>query len=248
MIIEPSEESWKPLTYPGVREKMYEVSNRGNVKNILTGKILSGYKHKTGYIYINLMTNDSKPRSYVFKMHRLVAWDHVKGHTEEKDYVNHIDGDKTNNRSYNLEWCTFAENIRHAFAIGLQKSRKGEMNANAKLELETVHIVCKTIAHFTGDLNKTYKTLIKAGIKITYNQIASIKYKRIWESISDMYFQQTDFSKNVYLSEKDIDLIQTKLLLNDMKCMDVYRELKEYVPNLSISKVYRVAKKMKGAA
>lgn len=248
MIIEPPEELWKPLTYPGIRKNMYLVSNRGNIKNNSTGKILKGYKHCTGYIYINLMTDETPPKSYVFRKHRLVAWEHVNGYSEEKCYVNHIDGDKTNNQSYNLEWCTFTENIRHAFNIGLQKSRKGENNANAKLETEIVHIICKTIAHFNGDLHKTYDALVKTGISIKYSNLSSIKYKRIWSEISDMYFQRTNFSKNAYLSEEDVKLIQNKLILNKMKCMDVYRELKGHIPDLSIAKVYRVAKKMKEAA
>ena len=111
-------EIWKDIEgYEG----RYQVSNFGNVKSLNykhTGeeKIMQSCKDKIGYLHIKLFMN-GKPKMY--KVHRLVAQAFISN-LENKPQVNHIDGDKTNNRVTNLEWTTQEENMRHAYKNGLK--------------------------------------------------------------------------------------------------------------------------------
>ena len=52
-------------------------------------------------------------------VHRLVAVHFVDGFDVDRE-VNHLNGDKTDNRAVNLEWVTRTQNHNHAVDIGLQ--------------------------------------------------------------------------------------------------------------------------------
>lgn len=105
----------------------YEVSNLGQVRSLNynhTGeaKILRPGKQRNRYLQVNLYKNGKK---YSKTVHRLVAVAFIPN-LENKPQVNHIDGDKTNNKVDNLEWVTGKENTQHAWEIGLREALKGE--------------------------------------------------------------------------------------------------------------------------
>lgn len=85
----------------------------------------------TEYQIINFQTVDNKKKT--FRLHRLVlmAFNPIEG--MENLEVNHIDGNKINNKLENLEWCTPSENQRHAFDTELQKPRRGTSSNFSKL-------------------------------------------------------------------------------------------------------------------
>ena len=94
--------------------KNYEISNCGNFRNI-SGKILKTNKNARGYYYCNISTNGKVSK---IKIHRLVA-KYFVNNPENKNTVNHIDGNKLNNHHTNLEWLTRKENIQHGYKNNL---------------------------------------------------------------------------------------------------------------------------------
>lgn len=113
-------EEWRPVIgYIG----LYEVSNLGRVRSLprrgTKGGILvidtSNSKH---YAHVVLAKNS---KLHTTSLHKIVAEAWVPN-PENKPQVNHIDGDKLNNKAENLEWVTNLENRRHAIKTGLSSA------------------------------------------------------------------------------------------------------------------------------
>lgn len=98
----------------------YAISNLGNIKNIKKGNILTPYLNTNGYLTYTFCQNGVKK---TFRLHRLVALYFIDN-PNNLPYVNHKDGDKTNNKVENLEWCTAKENDAHARNSGLKNQEK----------------------------------------------------------------------------------------------------------------------------
>lgn len=96
----------------------YYINNIGDVFNSNMHKLKPRYRGK-GYLFVGL-SKDGKRKSE--SIHRLVA-KHFLENKDNKPQVNHIDGDKTNNKYNNLEWVTNGENQKHAFKNSFQKSK-----------------------------------------------------------------------------------------------------------------------------
>jgi hypothetical protein len=91
--------------------KKYYVSNLGRFKNS-RGVIMDNYKvGDYGYIRIYIYNK-------TYRLHRLIAFAFLEN-TDNKEQVNHIDGNKLNNRVDNLEWVTNQENQLHKVKTGL---------------------------------------------------------------------------------------------------------------------------------
>lgn len=94
------------------------------------------WKSKGGYYTVSAKLGNTRPKVSV---HRLVAMAFVPGF-EPFLTVNHINGDKLDNRPENLEWVTLAENTQHQWKTGLVDLR-GEGNPQHKLnQRQVIHI------------------------------------------------------------------------------------------------------------
>ena len=86
----------------------YQVSNIGRVRNASTGKILKcRYRGKKKNYLAVALYKDGKQTNY--SVHRLVANEFIPN-PENKEQVDHIDGNKENNTFTNLRWATNSEN------------------------------------------------------------------------------------------------------------------------------------------
>lgn len=88
----------------------YFITETGKVYNSKRERFLKTKPNKRGYVQITLGKNNIK---YKFFVHRLVAEAYIPN-LQNKKYVNHIDGIKSNNSVDNLEWVTSSENRIHA--------------------------------------------------------------------------------------------------------------------------------------
>jgi len=96
-------------------------SNKGRVKNVVTGNFLKTSKNSNGYAGLNVTFN-SKGRRFAF-LHRIIL-EVFLGHLGWENYfyeTNHIDGNKENNNLNNLEWLTRKENLDHSRTTRLVK-------------------------------------------------------------------------------------------------------------------------------
>ena len=114
-------EIWKDIKgYEG----LYQISNFGNVMSLnynreKRSQVLKTLTDSGGYKYVSLSKRATKTPKLI---HRLVAESFIVN-PDNRPEVNHIDGDKSNNRVDNLEWCTPSENVQHAEKMGLKNNR-----------------------------------------------------------------------------------------------------------------------------
>lgn len=95
----------------------YSVNRDGVVYSKLTNAFLYGSINGSGYWFFRLQGDDGETRS--IGLHRILALTFLPRENTEGLVVNHINGNKLDNRVENLEWCTYQENAEHAGATGL---------------------------------------------------------------------------------------------------------------------------------
>lgn len=105
---------------------IYEVDKYGNVYG-KDGMELKQSLNSSGYKQVSLKLRNERRWKKCF-VHRLVGYGFVHGYTEEKNEIDHIDGNKIHNKWYNLRWCTRKENMKNEITV----ERMWNQNSNGK--------------------------------------------------------------------------------------------------------------------
>lgn len=126
-------EQWEWIVYNGHdMTGRYMVSTTGRVRSVerytrfgqlVRDRILrqrdSSGRGNTVYKEVTLSDNG---KVFDVEVHRLVATAFIPN-PDNKRYVNHIDGNGSNNNIENLEWCTGSENMYHSVRVLGNNSR-----------------------------------------------------------------------------------------------------------------------------
>jgi len=178
-----SSERWVHLESHGVM-----VSDLGRVRTItrlgptcygatrlLKGRMLRTEPGARGYVRINCGQGIG-----VQFVHRLVAMAFIPN-PQGLPVINHLNGNKADNRPENLEWCTQAHNARHAFETGLSPKRclgKGNNSPASKLREAQVLEIKKALRDGARniDLARRYS--------VNKSTIAEIKAGRSWGHVT----------------------------------------------------------------
>lgn len=154
-------------------EGRYEVYSDGTVKNISTDTFMKGTSitKKNRYVKVHIGNR-------FYPLHRLVAKAFLDN-PDNKEQVNHIDGNRYNNSASNLEWCSSRENIKHAYKSGL-KSNHGMKNPFRKLTEEDVIKIWKL-----KDTSLTARQIRdRLKLSVSIDAVKLIRQGKNWSSVT----------------------------------------------------------------
>jgi hypothetical protein len=182
-------EEWREIDFNKIfdeeinTDKKYYVSNLGRFKNSY-GTIMENYKpNEDGYIRVYIYNK-------TFAIHRLVAFTFLQN-PENKETVNHIDGNKLNNAVDNLEFATNKEQQIHKHSIGLgnnftRKIKQYDLNWNFIKEYDSIVLAAKEMNISKGSIQ---------GVLLGKNKTAA---GFIWKYIDD---EHINFSEKITINK-----------------------------------------------
>lgn len=161
-------EEWREiLGYPN-----YFVSNFGRFKKYMKSSesfilMKKTYNKAVEYNYISMINDKNKRKN--LRACRVVGFAFVDGFSKEKNTINHIDGDTTNDSSYNLEWISQRDNNLHSYrvldrTVNKKPKRYEKIVYKEKYEFKTV----RSLAKFLGVSESQAHRLLKQSPDIYY--------------------------------------------------------------------------------
>jgi HNH homing endonuclease len=218
-----TEEKWKRIKIDGEKTN-YKISNLGRVMNCKLNKIKEYDTVCNEYSRTTIKHNGVKIK---FALHRLVAKyfcaipkRHLKnGLTFDDLVVNHKNGLKNCNASFNLEWVTNKENVDHAWKNGLCDNIRGEKAHLAKITEEQVIQICELIMK-----KKSNKEICKE-LCIALKSVQHIRSGDSWKHITYKYkFPKLSKAKPFTMTDDTIHKICKKLELKKLSDPEIAKE------------------------
>lgn len=184
----------------------YYVSNDGQIYSDFSGKILNCSSLRGGYKSFSVGFKNEKLRKK-FKIHQIVAKAFIPNDDpQNKNVVNHKDGNKLNNHVDNLEWVSLRENNQHAIDTGLLKPTKRRVT---QMDLDGNVIKIHETLRGSGTDTGVLSSSIAKCCKETRLTAGGFKWKFTDENTNEID------SKNVDLSAfKEVNF-NSKYLIND---------------------------------
>lgn len=137
-----TQETWKDI--PDY-ENLYQVSTLGRVRSAKTLKPLVPQISDRGYLRVRLTKNKQRKTA---RVHRLVAYAFIPN-VDMKPEINHINGNKTDNRVCNLVWVSKSENQKHSYRVLNRKpSMLGKFGSDNPNSMKVVQLKNNKIVQF----------------------------------------------------------------------------------------------------
>lgn len=170
-----------------------------------------------GYCMIPLV--DDYGKKHLKSVHRLVAEAFIPN-PRNKPQVNHKNGNKCDNTVSNLEWCTAAENTKHAYESGLISIVEGEDHHSAKLTKQAAIDLINCI--LAGEDNETVAN--KFNLHSRY--VSLIRGKKRWKSLWESHFKDVEPPISRKESKRDLDAedIIKDIFLTDLTNAEIGRK------------------------
>ena len=153
-------------------ENLYKICKNGDVisyKKYEEGKILKPRNHNHGYLYVGLCKNKKTKN---FSIHRLIALYFIEN-PNKYEYVDHINGNRTDNRIENLRWITQSGNCRNKKNTGKYLKGVSFYKASNKFQAQIkIDYKSKHLGYFDTEL-EAHEKYMKA-----YNEIME-KFNKI---------------------------------------------------------------------
>ena len=193
----------RPVTYPGIKENKYMITEYGHVIDTENQHVLRPFKNSYGYLQYRMQSENGT--MFHPTVSRLVAYEFVPENRDLSKQVDHVDANKLNNHYSNLDWVSNLENIQRAYQKKLLPIKSYKSN-------EQITNVCELLSTTDYTFSEVCR---QAGLELNDTQAKSlcsdIIQRKYWNEISSNYdFTNRTSKRHVLSSTKHDQLVKLK--------------------------------------